>query len=457
MLGFTVEEKPIKARANPDAKIVFFSQGDDRMGFGGPRGWARLHGLAGHGSYEKKTPPAIFTAPDHQIAQYLGAYFSCDGSADDTGRTGVELYSVNRGLLDDAQALLARLGIVSRVRPKKGRYKGDVHHSWRLTVAWSFVQLFRERIPMIGGKAAKLEALCLKLRENSRLGNGDLVPIEYRQFLKRTPHWHKRNSGIGLDQSKSGGGLPRGTERAVVRRAAEDEENTYLLRMTAPELVWDRIVAKEDLGQQPTVGIDVEEHHTYIAGGMIVHNSSSLAVPLCSWLMGRDITTRIKIITNDDPSAVKRVGACKRTIESPAYRQVFPEVRRGDRWTDHELYLRRSGYSTIDPSLHARGVNTTGIGARADYEIFDDVVDQKNAMDPAQRKKVLDLMEGTWLNRLEPTGRALAIGTAWHQGDAHHILMHRPGWCTLIHRVSLDCSCIEQEVLGATDGLYPLG
>ncbi len=184
--------------------------------------------------------------------------------------------------------------------------------------------------------------------------------------------------------------------------------------------------------------------------------SSSLAVPLCSWLMGRDINTRIKVVTNDDPSAAKRVGACKRTIDSPAYRKVFPEVRRGDRWTEHELYLRRAGYSTIDPSLHARGIFTTGIGARCDRIIFDDVVDQKNSTDPSQRKKVLDFLEGTWLNRLEPSGRCLAIGTAWHQGDAYHVLMQRAGWCTLIHRVSLDCTCIEQEVIGVRDGQYPV-
>ena len=184
--------------------------------------------------------------------------------------------------------------------------------------------------------------------------------------------------------------------------------------------------------------------------------TSSFAVPLCSWIMGRDISTRIKIVTNDDPSAAKRVGACKRTIESATYRQVFPEVRRGDRWTDHELYLKRAGYSTVDPSLHARGVFTTGIGGRADRMIFDDVVDQKNSHDPAQRKKVLDLLEGTWLNRLEPNGRVLSIGTAWHQGDANHVLMQRAGWCTLIHRVSADCTRIEQEVLGARDGQYPM-
>ena len=184
--------------------------------------------------------------------------------------------------------------------------------------------------------------------------------------------------------------------------------------------------------------------------------TSTLVVPLCSWLMGRDITTRIKIVTNDDGSASERLMACKRTIESNSFRQVFPTVRRGDRWNNHELFLKRAGYSTIDPTLHARGIWTTGVGSRADYMFFDDVVDQKNSTDASQRKKVLEFVEGTWLGRVEPTGHVLGICTAWHQGDANHILMHRPGWCTLIHRVSADCTRIEQEVLGARDGQYPM-
>jgi hypothetical protein len=184
--------------------------------------------------------------------------------------------------------------------------------------------------------------------------------------------------------------------------------------------------------------------------------SSSLVVPLCSWLMGRDISTRIKIITNDDNSASERLMACKRTIESSSFRQVFPTVRRGDRWNNHELFLKRSGYSTIDPTLHARGIWTTGVGSRADYMFFDDAVDQKNSTDDAQRKKVLSFIEGTWLNRLEPTGHVLGIGTAWHAADANHVLMQRAGWCTLIHRISADCTRIEQEVLGARDGQYPM-
>ena len=188
----------------------------------------------------------------------------------------------------------------------------------------------------------------------------------------------------------------------------------------------------------------------------MAHGKSSLIVPLCAWWMGRDIGLRVKIITNDDDSAVQRVGAVKRTIESAAYRAVWPNVRRGEKWTDHQLYLRRLGYSTIDPSLHARGIFTTGIGSRSDIIFFDDVVDQRNSADPKQRKRVLDFMEGTWLNRLEPTGRVLGIATAWHQGDANHVLMERAGWCTLIHRVSADCTRIEQEVVGVRDGQYPV-
>jgi hypothetical protein len=185
--------------------------------------------------------------------------------------------------------------------------------------------------------------------------------------------------------------------------------------------------------------------------------TSALVVPLICWLVGRDVNTRIKMVTNDDPSAGKRVNASKRIIESPVYRSVFPHANRGDKWTDHELFLKRPSYSLVDPTVHARGVFTTGIGGRCDYLFFDDVVDQKNSTDPAQRKKVLDLSEWTWMSRMEPTARFLGIGTAWHSADAYHVWMHRKGWCTLVQRINADCTAIDQEVFGAVDGQYPIG
>ena len=181
--------------------------------------------------------------------------------------------------------------------------------------------------------------------------------------------------------------------------------------------------------------------------------SSCLAVPLLAHIIGKDPNVRIKIITNDDDSASKRVGAVRKILETCIYQQVYPHITQGSTWTGHELYVKRIGHA-VDPTIQARGVFTTGIGGRADVELFDDVVDQKNSMDASQRKRVLSLVEETWLSRLEPDGKVLMIGTCWHQDDAMHHLMQRRRWCTLRQRVSDDCTQILQEVLGGGDD-YP--
>lgn len=184
--------------------------------------------------------------------------------------------------------------------------------------------------------------------------------------------------------------------------------------------------------------------------------SSSLAVPLMAHLIGQDQNTRIKIVTNDDDTASDRLNAIRKMIRSRVYQQVFPKVKQGDIWTGHKLYVNRVGHS-IDPTVHARGVLTTGIGGRADVMLFDDVVDQKNSTDALQRRRVHSLIEQTWLSRLEPDGHALLVGTCWHQDDSMHHLMQKPRWCTLIQRVSDDCTQILQEVVGGRDDYPGLG
>lgn len=162
--------------------------------------------------------------------------------------------------------------------------------------------------------------------------------------------------------------------------------------------------------------------------------TSSFAVPLMTWVLGQNPNNRVKLITAADEAATQRVGLAKQIIEGAAFQYIFPSARRGEKWTDHELYLRRKGLA-VDPSLQARGIFTKGLGGRADYILFDDVVDQLNSADVEQRKKTLSFVEETWLSRLEPDGKALYVGTPWHLDDATHHLMQRPGWCSLIQRV----------------------
>jgi hypothetical protein len=179
--------------------------------------------------------------------------------------------------------------------------------------------------------------------------------------------------------------------------------------------------------------------------------TSGLAVPICAWLLGRDPQERIKFVSNGDDFAKQRVSSVKAILESREYRAVFPGTRRSrtGRWTDHELEVERAG-NAVDPSVHARGVLTKGIGGRADRLIFDDICDQLNTEEPGARAKVKMIARGTWMSRLDGTNaRALMIATPWHTDDATHDFWEAPTWCTLKQSVSQDLEVYEQEVFGS--------
>lgn len=433
----------------------------------GARAWAREHGLFGCDSRAKRTPPAVFTAPNDQVAEYLGAYFSCDGTVAATRGGAVELYSVNRALLDDVQSLLLRFGVLSRVRRKNGRYRGRVHRSWRLVITGAeALARFRASVPMVGAKGRKLDALALAKAHPGL--NFDLVPNAFRDLLIETPHWHKEHSGVSLDQQSR-----RGTTRDVVRRAAFAEGNPALARVSSDAVAWDLVVDVEDAGEQMTYGVEVDRHHTYLSADVVSHNTVQLIVARAAFELGRDVNMRCKVVSDTDKNARNRVMEISRLLRTPKYRLVYPHVRassersrqgvrrKGDpeyvrrQWTQHEILLERPG-EAIDPSVQAFGIMGAGIGGRGDLILFDDVVNQKNAVDePKYREKIVEDFDMVWMSRREPWGRVGLIGTLWHQQDLHHELMRRPAWCVLVQRISLDKTHIEQEVYNPPAN-YPL-
>ncbi len=185
-----------------------------------------------------------------------------------------------------------------------------------------------------------------------------------------------------------------------------------------------------------------------------------------SYAIGLNQNIRSKIVCNSDDSAKERVIALANILRSRPYRYTFPHIEPvppselkklglKSQWTQHKILVRRPG-SAIDATVHGAGVLSTGIGGRADLIIFDDVVDQKNAIDnPGLRPKVVHNFDRVWMSRLTPEGRVLYIGTPWHMEDLTHQLMDRSAWCVLRQWVADDYSCIHQEVYNAPVS-YPL-
>jgi hypothetical protein len=128
---------------------------------GGARQWIRDHGLAGKTSHTKRVPVEVFTQPPRIIAEFIGAYFACDGTVSRRGGARpdarVEFNSVSWDLLADVQHLLLRLGIQTTVRRKMGRYKGEPHESWRLLMRrQDDVHKFQALVPIHNAKAKTL-------------------------------------------------------------------------------------------------------------------------------------------------------------------------------------------------------------------------------------------------------------------------------------------------------------
>jgi hypothetical protein len=148
---------------------------------------------------------------------------------------------------------------------------------------------------------------------------------------------------------------------------------------------------------------------------------------------------RIKLIQNTDEKAGETISQIKRDIEGDAHlHNVFPNLKQDPdaKWTDHKLYIKRSG-NPKDASLEGAGILSSQTGGRGDIIILDDVCDLKNSvLEPARRKSVISAYDAVIFNLREPWTRFCAIGTAWHELDLNAELQRRADvWAWQLHRI----------------------
>lgn len=261
--NFVVKHKQYKNRA---ASFEFS---------GGVREWLRAAGMAGHSSHTKRVPKWVFRGNREQIANFVGAYFDCDGSLSvgHLGRHGTkrkdpcaEFYSVNRSLLQDVQHLLLRLNVRSRISQKNGKYKGERHVSWRLTIT------------SVDDVARFARAVSL--------------------------HSH----------------------RGVKLRDANPPRTRFDQRF-----IEDKIVAVEDAGELPCRCLTVDEDHTFTSDDFVVHNTQSVTVAYAAWRMMREPGLRVGIGSHTQRYANKISKWIRRMVLAAG--GVIGTEARADEWS----------------------------------------------------------------------------------------------------------------------------
>lgn len=181
-----------------------------------------------------------------------------------------------------------------------------------------------------------------------------------------------------------------------------------------PDFHTDEIRSIKPAGECQTRCLTVEEDASFLANGIVVHNSTYGSRYYPSWYLGRKENRLYLQAGHTADFAVKEFGRkTKDIIISDAYRRIFPGVQ-----------LRFDAKASGDWALTngnryvAKGVGDNISGFRSSNNGIDDpYANFAAAQSPGTRKKVWDWFVNDFMTRLLPQGNAFVIMTRWHLDD----------------------------------------
>lgn len=352
-------------------------------------------------AYTKTVPDALFTATDDDVAEFLAAYFICDGHCQGQREGIAEYTSASEELLRGVQYLLMHFGIVGYLRTKVQKYKGEHRSYWRLSISGGEMVKFADRIPVIGAKGERLRLLAEQARQRNHYPEFDAIPSGWKQYMKRTASWHRVNTGVRVDKQ-----YKHGTARFLVVAVAEAENNDYLRKLCHPDIIWERIVQVELLDPEPTYDIEVEGTHNFIANGIVVHNSETISRKFSAYYLYRH-PQRWVAITSYGAKLAYALSRSARDHFTWGGGQLNSNAAAVEYWKTQQ-----------GGGLWAAGVGGPQGGFGYHLGIIDDPIkDAEQAGSELIREKQKDWYRSVFSTREEPDGAQVIVNTRWHEDD----------------------------------------
>jgi len=236
-------------------------------------------------SAEKTVPDAVMRSPNKVMAEFIKAYFDCEGSV---GKEGITIVSASRELLSRIQLLLTRFGIVSQLHETHSRATNSAGHKktkyYRMFILGENAYWYGKHIGFTSKKKnRKLSALKKKFNTNI-----DIIP-NIASILVET------RKALGLSQFECG--IPRTTyqhfERgdrnpsrhslakivSAFKKTGKEIKNIRLLELLSESHVfWDKVkkIRKIKPKEKWVYDLQSDPTHNFIANGMVVHNTRFL-------------------------------------------------------------------------------------------------------------------------------------------------------------------------------------
>lgn len=382
--------------------------------------WKKRFNLIGTHSDTIRVPPQIFQQGNSNIAIFLKALYSGDGWATHRGTPQIGYCSKSKDFCEDVQYLLLRFGIRTRLHSKQVKTQKGLQTYWSIiSNDVDSIRLFHQYIGFTGQKQEMLIKLIKVIQSKLSHASSDMLPPTWQRFLPQEYQEHKSKLryqfGINTDNNYA-------TGREKVKRSFEAIGDTSHSWLYDNDLAWEEIISI-DKGEteEDVYDIEVENDHTFLANGIVSHNSS-VTKSLVAWLLGRNRNLRIGIISATEDQAISIAYSVEQILKDPNFIKVFgPMVpsKRTEKWTDTHKYVLRSRQMK-DPSILACGVESSVVvGKRLDVIVCDDVVDEKNSMSEITRSSVSKWVMKNLIGCLESNGKFITLGTRYQSADLY--------------------------------------
>ena len=246
--------------------------------------------LDGHKSATKFIPDFIFKLDERRTSLFLNRLWSTDGHVKqlNQGKYDISYSSISATMIKQVQALLWKFGIPSSIRkltPEVYKKKGTCGYELRVETQPGIIA-FLTRV----GALTKSEHI--PLPSVAANNNRDTFPIEIVDLIK-TAYGHEPGTRIRTRENSM-----RSWKKVDLRikpkyPPSHEKLGQYLEFFEATnctnqayrdikahlegDVIWDEIESIEDVGVKTCVDYTVETHHNFILGGLITHNSTSLA------------------------------------------------------------------------------------------------------------------------------------------------------------------------------------
>lgn len=365
---------------------------------GSPLEWVRELGIAGCKSTDKHLPAAVLQLADDQVAEVLAGLLDSDGHVSEHGGGCVEWYSTSEALAQSTLHLLARLGIVAVKRPKRGRYNGGDHWSWRVTVRGESLLRLARQVKPRGCKAAQLRELAAVQETKRPAGSIDLVPHRGRWMTRR------RARRLGCSWADV-------------------------------EVLWDEIIAVEYVGELDVYCIHVPGYETFVGEDLIHHNSYFFTFAYAIWQAGfHSPGAEGYIFSATEEQAVGFLARIKNEIETnPRLRWLLP----GGSRTKPGIWSRRQITLSTGSVIKARGFGTKVRGGHPKWLVCDDVLNDDDIYSDLIRQRNVDYFLSAIAPMVHPIdGQIVVVGTPMHEMDLYGVLADNEETLALVGEIA---------------------